>query len=208
MSEINPLNYTEQALNLFDRSIELGKKLKEYLTPQYKPAAKALFEITDSLMLATQSLLRWIHEFELMDLRQEDEKNFRKFAAEFSEFRNGPDFDKVKVQCTQIGAIYREDLEGKLKEWYAREKDKLAEAREHFEASSKVDLIVSEFINNLVGDLEKAINDVKVNYGTAETIQKTFSNTVGPVVMKLEQQLDKMRNLRNDFLSLASARIS
>jgi hypothetical protein len=84
----------------------------------------------------------------------------------------------------------------------------LAEAREHFEESSKVDLIVSEFVDNLVGELEKAINETKLNYEMAENIQKTFSDSIGPVVMKLVQQLDKMRNLRNDFLSLASARIS
>ena len=80
----------DTALQIYDRFITVGNKLVSVLTPQYKLAAKALFKITDLLLLANQNLLRWIHEFELFDFDTEKEKTFKEFAQSLKNLRVGP----------------------------------------------------------------------------------------------------------------------
>lgn len=52
--------------------IDLAKTIKAYVTPQYKSASKALYQIIDNFLLANQNLLKWFHDFEVIDLGEEN----------------------------------------------------------------------------------------------------------------------------------------
>ena len=63
----NPIEYIAQAISHFDRSIQLGKEIVRYLTPQHKEAAIALFKINDKLLQAFQNILDLYYEFERLN---------------------------------------------------------------------------------------------------------------------------------------------
>ena len=66
--------------------------------------------------------------------------------------------------CNDIGEIYREKLDRPLREWFNRDPDKFYLAKEHFDEASKIDEIVSGFVDEVLERLKKTVLDIKVNY--------------------------------------------
>ncbi len=198
----------DTALQIYDRFISVGNKLVSVLTPQYKPAAKALFKITDLLLLANQNLLKWIHEFELFDFDTEKEKTFKELAAKFSEFRNGPEYDLIITHCTQIGAIYKENLEGIIRHFMTKDKNKFGDAGKIFLDLIHSDDAAVKFVEKIMKNLESSIEDIKKNYKNGQNIQKKFLDDMRNDIQELEKQIDELRKLRRSFLYLSGAIVS
>jgi hypothetical protein len=114
----------DDALNLYDRFLVWAISIKNYVTAQYRSAAKALYIVTNNLLSANQKMIRWTNEFELLDLEQDDnsKKEFQKFEAKYQEFKAGPEYDSLKISCHEIDVIYENNLKGRIKEFLARDK--------------------------------------------------------------------------------------
>ena len=93
------MKYLDQAVSLFDRSIQLAKEIIRYLIPQHKEAAIALFKINDKLLQAFQNILDLYYKFECLDLKntKESEEEFKEFDRRFFKFRTGKDYDNIKL---------------------------------------------------------------------------------------------------------------
>lgn len=206
----NPIEYVGQAISLFDRSIQLGKEIVRYLTPQHKEAAIALFKINDKLLQAFQNILDLYYEFERLDLKKtkESEAEFREFDIKFYKFRTGKDYDNIKLLCNDIGEIYRKELDGLVRKWFNQESDKFYLAKEHFDQASKVDQIVSGFIDEILEQLKKTVIDIKANYKDGQEKQKMFLGWTNSYLMKLEEQFNELRRLRREYLKLAKVTYS
>jgi hypothetical protein len=196
------------AVQIYDRFIVLGKDIRTVLSPQYKPAGRALFKVVDLLLGANQSLLRWIHEFELFDFNVESKQEFTRFAQSFSLFRNGPDYDRIRIHCDETKAIYTNNLAGKIREWMTRDERKFGNAEHIFTELTHGDTAAMDLVNDIMGRLQNAIEKTKSDYEKGNSIQTQFLNDVGNITKKLEGQIDELRSLRREFLKLSGSIIS
>jgi hypothetical protein len=76
-------------------------------------------------------------------------------------------------------------------------------AKEHFDQASKVDQIVSGFIDEILEQLKKTVIDIKANYENGQEKQRMFLDWSNNYLMKLEEQFNELRRLRREYLKLA-----
>jgi hypothetical protein len=195
------------ALDYYDKFIAIGKYLKDNLTPQYKSAAKGLFKITDNILTANQNLLRWIYNFILLDLENSKNNEFQKFSSELSLFRIGPEYDRIRVHCHEIEAIYSEYLRGRP---FTRDQEKLKEATTIIEGLSYLDFELIQFVEKIMTDLTQTVDSIarENDPQKIEAIQRIFANDASNYIKKIEKQVDDLRGLQRSFLSLSGAAIS
>jgi hypothetical protein len=86
--------------------------------------------------------------------------------------------------------------------------DKFYLAKEHFDEASKIDEIVSGFIDEVLEQLKKTVLDIKVNYQDSQVKQKRFLDWSNNYLMKLEEQFSELRSLRREYLKLAKVTFS
>jgi hypothetical protein len=70
-------------------------------------------------MLANQNVLKWVHDFEILDLDEQNRKQFLLFANDFAQFKASPDYDRVRIHCHEIESIYFEYLAAPLRKLLA-----------------------------------------------------------------------------------------
>ncbi len=63
------------ALEIFDKFISIAKeiaKLPAVVLPQYRDAARDMYQICQRLLTANENLSRWLHRFIYFDFRQQN----------------------------------------------------------------------------------------------------------------------------------------
>ena len=198
-----------EVLSIIDSVITLGKQIKPLLTPQYQDAAKGLYAITDYILTANQLLVSWIGKFKQIDISNQSKKEFDTFVDKYNNFRIGPDYDKVKVHCTELGAIYKKSLHSHLQRLFAMDSDKLRNADLIFSNFANQEIIMSDLVfREILGGLEDAIQSIKNDYDGAESYRTNYLNKIDVIMPHLIKQIDDLRKLRLEFLKLSGSTVS
>ncbi|HET7642122.1 MAG TPA: hypothetical protein VFK40_01325, partial [Nitrososphaeraceae archaeon] len=198
------------AIEIIDRSIDLGNLIKIYLRPEYKDAAIALSKIVNKLLDAFQNIIVWYDGFEALNLKNTDEskEEFLNFDRRFFKFRTGKEYDNIKLLCDDIGKIYREKLDKLLIEWFKNDPTKFYLAKEHFEEAEKIDRTFSQFIDEILERLKETVRSIKTDYINGKEKQKKFIEWSNNYLPKLEDQVQQLTKLKRELLNLTNVSVS
>jgi phosphopantothenate synthetase len=194
------------SLSIFKDFIDIAKQLYVYLTPQYKEAGEALIKITDNILTAQNDILKWVRKFERLDLN--NSKEFNNFYDEFYDFRDGPGFDSITVNCHQILSVYDKFLANYLKKWLASDQAKLSETQQIFNDLGSADADMKDVSLKIMKGLEDKLKDIKSDYKNANNLRSIFLAEIDNDVKMLRAQSDELRKLRGEFIGRANVVLS
>ena len=204
-------------LELFEGFIKIGKelaKLPALVTPQYKPAAKDLYKISQNLLTANEKLSRWLFKFLYFDFRQTDARGkFLALVGDYKTMKSGPEYHKLKVSCGDLRAIYNQHIAGKLGKWFS-DQNKLAEATSVFNDLIYSDQeLVNAIYNNVLMTLNKAV-DAMENYvnsdsfDQAELTRLQTKTEMRPIIEALEVFVGGLSELVIEFAAIAGVPVT
>jgi len=196
-------------LSNIDNLINLWKRVMPLLTPQYKDAAKDLYKVTDYILSANQLLVSWVSEFKKINLADPSKKEFDEFKDKYNMFRIGTDYDKVKVHCTTLSAIYKKSLKSNLQRLFVRDKAKLSETDLIFERFANQEDNMSKLVfGEILGGLETAIALINSDYDDAEKYRIDYVDIIDFTMSTLTKQIDELREQRLKLIELSGAEVS
>jgi hypothetical protein len=89
-----------------------------------------------------------------------------------------------------------------------RDKQKFGDAEQIFTELTRADTAAMDLVNDVLQPFQIAIGKIRSDYDSGERLQKEFLNDVGNIMNRLEQQLDELRSLRKEYLSLSGSIVS
>jgi hypothetical protein len=203
---------TKEGLELTQKFIGLGRelvKLPALVLPEYQPATRDLYEICKKILTANENTARWLHRFRYFDFKASDARSkFLGLVREYRALRAGPEFKKLKFNCSDIGQIYYRDISSKLARWFA-DSTVRENAAGLFQKLTDTDLAMVEFLEEGVF---KALDDVldrmekEVDAGTienAEGLRLQLKSETKEVVTYFERFSDDLSDLVLSFAKLA-----
>jgi archaellum component FlaC len=200
------------ALNIFDKFIGVAKelgKLPALVMPQYQEAAKDIYKISQKLLTANENLSRWIHRFTYFDFRQNNARTeFMNLTQEYKSMKSGQEYQLLKFSCSDIGAIYYQNIESKIGEWIANEK-KRKEVKQIFDSLSNADNDMVVFTYEHVMDkLDKFVDKAEQNVDSgnmdsAEQDRLKFKAEFKEVTDRLEKFSGELADLVIQFAGMA-----
>ena len=205
MSEISSyIKLADQALDLFDKFMTLGNRIKTILTPDYQQAAEDLAMITNIIYGDIQKILDWTRDFEDLDFSKvETKEKFSQFKRAFDTFTTSTEYYDFVGHCHDIRRIYKSSLGTSLKKLFTRDKKSLRESNKIFKKLSYADDSVQGLANAILEQQKRALRKINKNYNNAESVQKEFIDDIDKYRQKLNTQSLVLNKLRNDFYDKA-----
>ena len=147
---MDPLTAGLGSINQFIRLANELAKLPALTQPQYRNAAKSLYQICQMLLEANENMARWLYKFLYFDFQQEGAgKDFNDLVAQYRTMKTGPELRQLKFRCGNIGYIYYEQIQSKLGRWFTRQ-GKREDAEKIFASLSTADAAMVDFISDEV----------------------------------------------------------
>jgi hypothetical protein len=203
------------ALEGLDKFISVAKelaKLPALVLPQYRPAARDLYEISQKLLAANETLSRWLYLFLYFDFRHvEARSRFLDLVRDYRTMKQGPEFNQLKFSCGDISMIYSRNLTSTIGRWITNQA-KLEEAEGIFATLADADRDMVRFTYDYVVEkLDDAVGrmETHVNVGpmgqmdAAEAARLEFKAEMAETTKRLEKFSGELTDLVIRFASIA-----
>lgn len=200
------------SLGVIDSFIGVAKdmaKLPSLVLPQYRDAARDMYQISQKLLTANENLSRWMHRFLYFDFRHDDARTkFLDTVAEYKTMKTGPEYPQLKYSCGDIGHIYYRNIDSKLGNLFTR-RPKREQVEGVFYSLSEADAEMVAFIYDYaMARLDDFVNEAEadVNSGAmdaAEGARLRAKIDLGPVTRRLEVFSEELSDLVLQFAQIA-----
>jgi hypothetical protein len=184
--------------------IDLAKFINLNMTPQYRDAAAALYKMINNFLQFNQTLLKWLFQFEQLDLREETKNEFLRFYNDYFLFRTGPEYHQLGMISSQAENAQAIFLGSPLRRLLARDKEKLRRAQRLFLHASDEDAKFAHIVyDDVFKEFEYTLKEIKNNYSTATSLQKSLQEKTDQYKDLILKQTDDLNKLLNDYQSLS-----
>jgi hypothetical protein len=206
---VDPLTSGLGTINQFIRLANELAKLPALTQPQYRNAARSLYQICQMLLEANENMARWLYRFLYFDFEQEDAgRKFTELVGQYKTMKTGPELSQLKFRCGDIGYIYYEEIESKLGRWFTRQR-RLQEAETIFAELSNADAAMVDFISDevieqldaFVSEVERHIQAKDMN--AAEESRLRYKAESREVTERLEKFSGELADLVIHFANIA-----
>ncbi|SDM39918.1 hypothetical protein SAMN05421823_11320 [Catalinimonas alkaloidigena] len=205
------------ALESLDKFVGVAKELARLpalLLPQYREAAQDLYEICQRLLAANENLSRWLYRFLYFDFRHPDARTrFLTLVQEYRTMKHGPDFQKLKFSCGDIGAIYYRNISAKLGNWFTR-KTRREEVEGIFQMLTNADNDMVAFTyDQVIACLDKLLGEAEAHMDTgreeeAEAVRLKGKAELRAVTERLEKFSGELADLVVSFAAIAQVPVT
>jgi hypothetical protein len=184
-------------------------KLPALILPQYKAAAKALYEICQKLLNANERTANLLYRFRSFDFRSPSARSeFLDACKEFNKMKTSGELNNLKFSCHDIRMIYRRDIQQKVGRWFT-DPQKLEAAKGIFEQMGCADEdMVSFIVEKVVGRINAFIKEVDDLVGSnhlneAEKYRLRFKTETGEIALNIEYFNNELSDLVMKFSEIA-----
>jgi hypothetical protein len=206
---VDPVTAGLGATNQFIRLANELAKLPALTQPQYRNAARSLYQICQMLLEANENTARWLYKFLYFDFQQEGAGNaFNNLVAQYRTMKTGPELKQLKFRCGDIANIYYEQIQSKLGRWFTRQR-KLQEAQRIFASLSSADEEMVDFISReVIEQLDAFVNEAEEHVAAndmnaAEESRLRYKAEFREVTERLETFSGELADLVVHFANIA-----
>lgn len=200
------------ALESIDKFVGVAKELARLpalVLPQYQSSAQDLYEICQRLLAANENLSRWLYRFLYFDFRHTEARTrFLELVQEYKTMKHGPEFQKLKFSCGDIGSVYYRNISSRIGNWFTSQA-KREEVEGIFQALTDADRDMVAFTYDRViariDDLVKQTED-HVDVGAmndAEEVRLRFKAELREITERLEKFSGELADLVVSFANIA-----
>jgi len=199
------------AIDIMKGLIGIGKDLTSIIKDAFskdKQAVKDLYELYQMLLKSNQFLLQWVYRFQFFDFNKQNAKDdFHSLLREYSDMKNSPDFQKMKISCYDIKRLYGKKIDGTFLKWF-KKKERKEEVAKIFEFLMNADNEMIEFIyETVIKDLEDFISKadcllIKEETEEANIARNSYRIETKDQINQIQEIIDEFTVLINELANM------
>jgi hypothetical protein len=200
-------------LDSIDRFIKIAGEIAEVpilARPEFRAAADDLYQIAQKLLVANETMARWLNQFLLFDFRDANARSqFLDLVKAYRTKKAGPGFRDMKFNCGDIFTIYDRNISSKIVDIFPQDQRAGDEARIAFINLGSADAdMVALIYDTVVADIDNFLRDAELyvdrsDFNGAETRRLEFKVAEAQLSERLERLASGLSDLVLQYAGLA-----